>query len=284
MKTRKSNKSLKIFGATSVAIFSLTAVFTATIAWYAANKSVQSESGTITIADLSRLFGKLSFHKYLGKDSSGNLLFDQKAGGFFEISESTHTIGYSGDPSACQMDSYSLTNPRHPLLAIIELNRLVNASNSQFKITAQTSHYYLGDFKNGTPRETLVAQNNPLSSIVRFSTDHYEKLSDIASGTATIEGASYNTYVYANPSDNSWDSFVELTHNGEELVFSNFNQELTIIDSDKFSSQENKKIQYVTMIFDYYDDAINFVYNRYLGNSLLNEEFVHYACDWTLVI
>ena len=72
MKTRKSNKSLKIFGATSVAIFSLTAVFTATIAWFALNQKVGSDGMSVKITDETGRLNKIEIYEYVETlDKSG---------------------------------------------------------------------------------------------------------------------------------------------------------------------------------------------------------------------
>lgn len=293
MKSGK-NKTLKTVAATMVTLFSLVTVFTATIAWIAANKDVDSNAGEINVTDVSRLFSKMTLHQYLGKDSGGNLLFSQTPGGSFSYggtgtqydnNSSAPVINSSLQPN--EMGSYSLDNPRHPLLAIIELNETVNTSVTHFEITATTTHYYLGQSENGVPKEALVSVNNPLSSIIRFSSDHFEEKTDIATGTATYQGSNYNAYVFSDPDvdeNKDWNSFVELTKSGEDLLFTRWKQEVSVIDSDDFGASENKKVAYVSIIFDYYDDAINFVYNMYLGNSILNAEFVHFSCDWTLVI
>ena len=281
MKTRKSNKTFKMIAATGVAIFSLTAVFSATIAWYAANKDVKGDGLNIKVNDVDRLFSKMTLHKYLGKDSSGNLLFNQTAGGTFTFNGST--TAYNGSNDAKQMGDYSLDKPRHPLLAIIELNQTVDTSKTHFSISATTKQPFLGEFVNGQPVLELKETGNPLSSIIRFFTDHFEDIDDIPSGSVSLGDLTIDAYSFANPADANWDAFVEFTKSGEQLVYSDWYNDKVIIDSSTFAATE-KKVTYVSMVFDYYDDAINFVYNMYLGDEILSAEYVNFACDWTLVI
>lgn len=289
---------MKIIAATAVTMFSLFTVFSATVAWLAANKLVDSDGGLIKVTDVNRLFSEMTLHRYLGKDDSGNLLFDQVPGGSYSYGSSgTEYNNNSSAPSgssalpANQMENYSLSNPRHPVLAIIKLNQVVDTTEVPFSILARTSHHYLGESENGEPLEELVTLNNPLSSIIRFSTNHFEETADITSKTTQVEGVSYNTFVFTDPDtitsstdERNWKSFVSFTSSGEELIFNSWTQELEVINSNNFATGAETNVGCVTMIFDYYDDAINYVYNMYLGNDILNEEFVHFSCDWTLVI
>ena len=80
-KNKFNKKSVKIYAATCMALFSLTAVFTATIAWFALNEAVEGNGMAVEILTDGDSFTTLAIYRCNTEDSTTNVLkfFDTPA-------------------------------------------------------------------------------------------------------------------------------------------------------------------------------------------------------------
>ncbi len=54
-----------------------------------------------------------------------------------------------------------------------------------------------------------------------------------------------------------------------------------------YTSYANTSVKYISIIVDYYADAVEYIYSTYLGNETLETELeseLHFLCDWGLEI
>ena len=61
-----------------------------------------------------------------------------------------------------------------------------------------------------------------------------------------------------------------------------FNQEPSI-----YKSEANTTVRYISIVIDYYSDALDYIYSTYLGNDTLENDFLgqlFFLCDWELEI
>lgn len=280
---------MKIFAATGVAIFSLVAVFTATIAWFAMNKRVDSTAMKINASnDFEKKFNKMTLHKYV-KETNGNYQFDQNPSAMYTYNwktKETEYKYYGEDQSvSAYMGEFSLINPRHPYLALIELSQAytTNADEGKIAVDFHTDYGFICGLKDGGGFNwDLNNTGNPLSSIIKFSSSSYKSLTN-NSGSATVDGTSYTTYDFAVPGTSSWQHFVEIEVDENGNLFYD-NEDGWENDKNVITCSNGETVQYIAIIFDYYDDAIGYIYNLYLGNEVLEQASVPFVCDWTLVI
>lgn len=284
-----NKKNLKIAAATGMALFCLTTAFTACLAWFASNAAVQAMGMTVSVKSTDQRFRKMTLHKYIGEDANGNLQFYREASGTYTYTYGNNSTTYTPtDPNetfSAFMGEYSLNDPRHPFLAIIEYTQAFTADsgNGKITITAQTDHQFICgvDSSTGNFYEALNTTNNPLSSVVKFSATSYSSITGIQS-TTTIDSSTLNTYNLAAPEANDWDHFVEIgTDNDGNYTYDNTNGWEGYKD---IISVTSGTIQYVSIIFDYYDEALGYIYNKYLGDEVLEHESVPFGCDWRLYV
>ena len=277
---RKERKTIKLVAATSCCLFSLVAAFAASFAWFSNNLNVKNNGMQLTVETLQSSFSKMTLHKYLG-ESNNNLLFNKEASGKFEYNFITGETTYTGTSADAFMGRFSLMEPRHPFLALIEYSSIITADsgNNRISIHGDTEHYFIGalNSETGTFYEELNASGNPLSSIVRFSSSSYTSLS---TGSITVEDTNYATYNFATP--NSWQHFVDIEKAPDGSLV--YDEEDGWNPSKTFFEATSGNIKYIAIIFDYYDEALEYIYNIYLGNEFLERDIIPFSCDWKMVI
>ena len=229
MKSGKNNKTIKLFSATAVTLFSLTTVFVATIAWFALNQDVDGSGLMITVTQDEASIETVAIHRcILNQSTLTNLVFDSE----------------SIDDTLVLPD-YSELNKSQPTLLLFELSGDENSMAENIKITAtSTNNNYV----------TEITDDNynsfPFSSAICFRT--------IAVTTATFPFSSVN-------SDDLSDiiSFVTMTDN----AFSGFNQTISIFDGSTLENAPTDPLTYLGVILDYYDDALAYLSSCNTGNE-----------------
>ena len=286
---RTGSKTLKLVAATSVSLFSLLTVLVACYAWFSSNLEVKNSGATMNVQLFDRRFRRMTLHKFVGT-SGNNYQFKQDPSCQFTYSYVNNSTQYTrydelvdGKDKSPLMEEYSLTSPFNPFLAIIEFSRVYNTNNGDEPITikAQTDNPFIcatdehGDFLLG-----LYYDSNPLSSVIKLSATGYSSFEGYT-GTAASD-SSINTYNLPKPASNSWEHFVQIgTDNEGNYTYDNdtgWDNEMDIITISGSSTQ------YVTIIFDYYEEALGYIYNKYLGDEVLEQESVPFGCDWTIII
>lgn len=302
MKARRDNKNLKIICATSVALFSLLSVFMGTMAWFTANRMHKGITDDINVVTQSGMFKQLSFHKLVSDPYDDTLYsFNQTSVGTIKCTNwKEKTIKYTPtDPSVpkVQMDRYSILEHRHPMLLLIELDKAYDVSEFDIILTAFTDTIgFVGD-RELKEAETLVLTEtgNPLSSIVHFATYAYTE----AAFNAT-KGTYSSTSVYQFPKPveenkaqaikGDYKAFAEFEVNDElgELIDVDFYDEFDLYNSTvdsamnvKTNTETKTEIKYLPIIMDYYDSALEHIYNTYLGEDILEADLA-YTWDWEL--
>lgn len=289
MKKLSQSKSLKIVAATSVALFSLVTVFSATFAWFSMNEQVGNNGQQVTVQPASGYFHKLSIHNVVEHDDD-NYRFDINPWGTLTIENwNTREIitSFDEDADPCFMGSYDYLEKIHPVLFLFELGddtveNYTATSQDPINLRASTAtDYYLGDITTG---KTLSATGNPLSSVVRFSstvfashgdlediiTEGGVEKTDAETGVKTI----YDTYDFSTDILANSGSFTQFNDSGS---YDSFNQEPVIYSSTTAT------VKYIAVVFDYYELAMETIYGAFLGDEIL-EDTLGFVCDWTMVI
>lgn len=318
-KKRTNRNTLKIIAATSMAIFTLASVFTASFAWFLSNKIEQldSDGDNFKVAVADGRLSKIYFHKFHDKAmSNGELVsysFEKDYCGSITYDWSSDTGTYVPAPegdTTIELGKYEPFDPYHPLLLVFELNNQYTMEENEFNIRARTAiDGFLGSRNNdNSPRYNLSTNGVYIDTKTETVdqeevTTYYYALSSIAdfycmdhTTTAfnTLKGGTYLTYnisdlesrdtVKAKKELDNTKTYADLAftevNNDEET--SSFNHSPLL-----YTSEENAQVQYISVIIDYYPDAIEYIYSTYLGNTTLEDTYdgvLHFACDWRMEI
>ena len=287
---RKNNKTLKIVAATSMTMFSLATVFSACIAWFAANKQNDTDGAQISVETPSGLFYKLSIHNAITV-SDDEYRFDTNPWGTIQIENwRTKRLITNFSSDSCFMGSYDYLEKMHPVLFLFQFGddsvaSYTATSTNPISIKATTeTDYYIGDNAEGRTiypiDEIDVSQGhfNPLSSVVQYSSKAFASKSALDAITAedsvTLSEVTYDTYDFAVDELTGLGSFVEFDHQDS---YASFEQEPVLY------STTSATVKYVAVVFDYYELAMETIYSAFMGNEILTDT-LNFTCDWTLVI
>lgn len=167
---KKNHTNLKIIAATSMTIFSLACVFVSTIAWFAANRTVNGNGNGFEIGNESGLIKSVSLHEYL-PNATGSYQFKEESAVTYTASGG----GFKKDPdnfTDLSIGTYdSLVDQVYAVLYVIEIDKSALTGNSvTLQITTSTAEkdnlFYQ---ENGQYKNMLKKEGNPMSSIVQFA-------------------------------------------------------------------------------------------------------------------
>lgn len=250
---KRTKTNLKIIGATSICIFSLTTLFTTTIAWFNSNTSVNDSGMSVRVSMISRAFSSMTVHRCdLSLSTSSTLHF---------ISEPVVTINNVGamvETGNLHMDNYSTLNQTQPVLFLFTLDE--GTYEDDVNITATSDNAFF--------TSVITAQNVanfPFSSASSFKSASYATndfpfdnvaVSDLATTTTFVEINGQNTPTY---------------HQSIEL----------------FDGTSHTTVKYIAVVMDYYAAAIEYIKNlpanaNYVSIAESNNNSIGFYCDWIL--
>ena len=285
---------LKLLAATSVAIFSLLAVFTSTAAWFDSSKSLGNNAGQMEVnvagpleridvyraetANVDRyVFSSTPIQQIKVSDwTGGDAEFEYKNSGdsaYHSYDDSKDAV--TMNPSVLVdgewfEDPFSPLSPYHPLMMVFTYREEINASEERVKIFAETDHSFIEDAVAPAPSgealtgEGIKSSGNPLSSFIRTYSKGYAAVTNIPF-----------TYTAQALKDNSMQKSSFVTIQEEQTPV--FDNEPTI-----FSTQTGN-VKKVAVIFEYYIDAVEYVYSNNIGNPII-DNVIYATCDWRLYV
>lgn len=271
-KIKKS--TIKIIAATSMCIFSLASVFSATIAWFTMVQNTATDSSDMPVKNLEDSVRSITFHNFVSE-----VTVDEETYYTFSTTPtSTVTIsdGVASQVGKLEMGLYALDDPHHPVLMLLELNP--GTFNITFNITDENT-YYIADGGEG---HTVSNESNPLSSVVEFYSFTYSKTASdatsLASRTISVESANYyslktSEFVRSGTGANQ-SSFVQLDNTGDYDDF--------VTEASLFSGNAND-YAYLGVVIDYYSESLQYIYSYFMGDQVLNEDLM-FSCDWEMRI
>ncbi len=310
--------NLKIIAATSMCIFSLFALFSGTIAWFNVTQAATDNANNMGVKPVAGKLKAVYFHELASKEIdsktkvASSFTFSSAYSGKIEFDWESKTADYDGNATV-SLSQYTPLDPEHPVLMVFEMNEGYQITgDGELTITAKTDVTgFLG---------ARTASNAPLYSLdgngVYYSktnssdaskTDYYYAMSSVAKFYCTDASTElYNkpngenttlinpTYAVADLRDKA-DSAAALAEDEDAVVpdlsFVNvdnaaetftYKQEPTI-----YTSVANTTVKYISIIVDYYEDAIEYIYSTYLGNTVLENELdgtLDFVCDWDLEV
>ena len=250
---KRTKTNLKIIGATSVCIFSLTTLFTTTIAWFSSNRTVDTSGMSVRVSMISRAFSSMTVHRCdLSLSTSSTLHF------YSEPVVAINNVGAMVETGDLHMDNYSTLNQTQPVLFLFTLE--TGTYEDDVNIVATSDNAY---FTNVITAQNVA--NFPFSSASAFKSASYSSnnfpfdnvvISDYSTTTTFVEIDGQNTPTY--------------------------HQSISL-----FEGTSHTAVKYVAVILDYYADAIEYIKNlpanaNYVSIAESNNNSIGFYCDWIL--
>lgn len=287
MSKRKNNTTLKIVAGTAMTIFTLFSCFVGTYAWFQARQNANNNSDAFNIDSLTGRF--LSMKIFLSNmpenptTTPTNYSFNTTEYGTITLKDrkSKEVIFTPKDESnagkPADLLQYSLYNQRRPVMLLVELDKVYTFdATNKYAITATTDKNFIGLFNEGQTGDDyprLKPTNNPLSSVIKVFSNAYSDLSSVPFTYPIPQETASNVKHFANF---SLDDEGEYTCTDDD-----FDQTINFYESQTSGSVD---VRYISIVLDYYDAALSFIYNNYLGYDVLDQDSITYICDWTLSI
>lgn len=302
---------MKIIAATAMTVFSLFAATLGVFAWFTGKIQDQKTADEFAVTVNNGRFKNLYFHQYQSKVVDSTTLkptsytFQSAWCGKISYDWSTNTAAYTPTSDPLAMGDYSPLDFSQPLLLVFELNDAYQLTNAgEISIDAKTEvEGFLGsrdanneavyDLESDYYQHSGSNYYYALSSVINFyNTDTNEELYNKSGNDNTT--LINTTYTVANLNSKE-DSIAEKQTNQDAVVAdltftyinnetdeATFNQEPSI-----YKSRANTTVRYISVIIDYYSDALDYIYSTYLGNDTLERIFdyhLDFLCDWGLEI
>ena len=279
------SQKIKLVAAIGLSAFSVVSVAVATIAWFTSAYAIDNNDMEMKVNTPSSHLKKLTLHNSVNLDYANKTLqFDREPTGTATYNTTTKKVEYSSN-FKITMDTYEGLNPYDPVLMLIELDEAVTATSLEpISVNAYTSaeEFFALANPDGSPKHEIKETGNPLSSVVEFFSMNY-LATDAAISTAGSYTDSTNTYsTYDLP-------FPEIddTTGYEKKSFAHFNattQEYVGFDKRVVLYETTTAtVQYIAVIVDYYQLALNYVYSTFLSEDVLNDT-IYFSCDWSMEI
>ena len=315
MKRFKST-NMKIIAATAMTIFSLFAATIGVFAWFTGRVSESKNADEFEVTVNNGRFKNLYFHKSTSTTIDSTTLkptsytFESDWYGKLSYDWSTHTAAYTkntGAGDSVKMNDYTPLDFSQPILLVFELNDAYELTDAgEISIDARTDvERFLGERDstgaaiNKLTRDYYKLEDSvyyfALSSVINFycndsSAELYNKVNNENSTLINT------TYSAANLQSKE-DSIAEKTEDPDavvpDLTFTYINNDTDETSFNKqpsiYKSKANTTVKYISIVVDYYSDALDYIYSTYLGDAdLENSETFDYhlefLCDWGLEI
>lgn len=272
---KKRNSKLKTIAATSMSIFSLAAVFVSTIAWFTANRKVDSNGDGFIVTSYDGLVKGVTAHKLLSITEEGKYIFN------YSSPDITYTVSSNGKisttDSITSIGKYdSMYNDIHfAVLFVITLDASIASNrNESVRIVPSTTTPYtdslFGDAK-------LKVSGNPMSSILQFSYSSSYDLNTV--GAIDDKGNTYEKMSFSTPT--ALQNFISPggTSDTYKTVLNGYS-----IAKDIFT--DTTKDYYAYVILEYSIENIEYIYNLNLSSDVLTkvQSTVEYKQDWKISI
>lgn len=257
--TKRTKTNLKIISATAVGLFSLTSLFTGTMAWFITNQNTPVTGMNISVQLTETELSSLTVHRCdLSNSTKTTLKFDPNP----SVVVSGH--GSVVEASGVQMSNYSMLNQTQPVLLLFTFSE--ELYEDDLTVSAKTA--------NASFTSSLTAQNVsnfPFSSVVKFKCISYNTNSFPFASVDLLDANEDPLY--------STSSFVTINGNGSQPPY-NYTATPTL-----FAGSSHTAITHLAVILDYYSEAIEYIRSQ-TGNYISivgdNNNVIDYFCDWTL--
>ena len=254
-----SKKNIKIVGATSLALFSLVTVFTATFAWFVLNNNVGGKGMIVKVEEAGSAFSKLTVHKCNLNESTETKLV-------FHSEPITNTSDYT-------LSNYSDLHKSEPILLLFKLSAAnTNATATDIENSKASNVNISAESTNSSYTSNITEANH---SSFPFSTSVYFR--SIASSTNSFPFIN----VVVNDLNENTSAFANLTSLNPSNPSAGFSKNISVYDGSNDSNITSETtLYYVGVILDYYDSALTYLFSQNIGT----EYSLTFSCDFTMNI
>lgn len=280
MANGQKKKALKVRLATSMTLVSLSSVFMATTAWFSANRAVKRNAGPFQASKIAPIIKKAEVYEQAA--DKGRYHFNSEPIAMFSFEDNLNIKGDKSltlktyDPRQSQPDATRL------YLFTVNQDIIQADSHLDFQIISSTSEdpdiggnstggsLVLLD-KSNKPVHEVQTDNNSQSSILSFQRKNFDSdekpdVSDRSSIYSSTDSASFVS------------SSVEVVNEIKRTTFHYASTSLEVFKHEKNSS--GRFPNYIGVVCHYNLAAIQYIFSINLGNNNLNEDTIHFSCDW----
>lgn len=290
-----------------MAIFSLLATFSATFAWFVANRKTTDSVDSFEVVAKHGKFNRVSFHTLASKtirDSYYESTFNFNKSEYGSLTYDWETESFVPDKNTnLSLVGYDNLDHEQPVLMLVELDKEYDsATDSTVKINltlnndapgvfigerneSQENAYNLSDSTliYGTGTEI---RNNKEITVNYYGLSNAAKFHVIQYSANDFNAAFDSSDNYSFTHLDNQKSFVNITHTSND---SNSSTSDSSTYSNKITPliETSGKAKYIAIIVDYYSDAIEYTYSTFLGDTTLEETyegFLYYKCDWFMEV
>ena len=274
-----SRNALKLVSATSMTIFSLLSVFTATAAWFDSQRNLSNGANQMAVEsfqDFSRLDIYLPVNNGIIA-AGGDVTYQFDSSAAASLTKEQLESGMSGSVylgGGDENDPFTTLDPHHPMLLVIQYQTMLT---SVVRIKATTNERFIcpvsGDDNQLISHEINGNETSPypLSSVAHFSSKAY-------SSYTAFQNDQISSWKYSHDAvwGDTWQqsSFASVGSGG---TFE-YNQECQILYSLSGS------VQTVAIMIEYNTEIISAVSAYYLGERFISGQILPFSCDWTMEI
>ncbi len=266
---KKQRQTYKIIAATSLALFSLSAVFIASAAWFTASRKADSNGDGFEVTAYDGLVKKITAHPFLKTDENKGRIYDETASLTYTVDQKTGSVSLD-DTTEKSLGIYDSLEQQttFSLLYVITLDASVaKTRESSIRIVPSTAT----SEEESLLKTDLKKKDNPMSSIITFT---YDSNQDISDGYTLSSIDSHEEFLSPNSS-------------------SPYKKALDGLSLSPDAITGNTENEYYCFIYLSYEISnIEYIYSRNLGNSVLDEidtssldnGSITYKQDWILSI
>jgi len=318
MKKGISKTNLKIIAATAMSIFTLFAATVGAFAWFTGKIQEANQADEFSVMVNNGRLKNIYFHKSTSKTIDDvtrkptAYTFANNYCGKISYDWQNDVATYSGDTKVV-MEDYSPLDFSQPILLVFELQDAYELTyDGEISIDARTEvQGFLGarNDENAPVYELKTngyyyTEPNPEDS---SKTDYYYALSSVVD---FLCNDSSNELYNKNNGENT--TLINTTYQVSnlrtreqskaakeadpdavvpDLCFASINNETDETsfkqDPSLYKSRANTTVRYISIIVDYYSDALDYIYSTFLGDDTLETDFdshLEFLCDWGLEI
>jgi hypothetical protein len=263
----KKNSKLKYIAMTSVSLFSLATVFVATFAWFTVARNVDTDGTGFVATQMDSIVEKVEFHKM----SDDEYTYEKTATLTYTMDKSA-AKGYTVEGDSVAIGQYSTHGKKQSLLVLYKLKQDADMNDYKFTLKATTT---ITDFSKTIlgSSGSIKSTGNSLSNVIQFYGLSYSE------GSSLPEDSTNTLYDFSSSKTAIEDSDLKF------VTFENNTAKMEKTSLDVVSNSDTtKRITYVAVILTYNQEAVEQIYTKYIGNSVLSSGSISFSNDFKLVI
>ena len=250
-----------------MSIFSLAAVFVASFAWFTVARNVDADGTGFVATQMDSIVEKVEFHEM----SDDEYTYEKTATLTYTMDRS-ESKGYKVEGDNVAIGQYSTHGKKQSLLVLYKLKDDADPNDYKFTLKATTT---ITDFSKTIlgSSGSIKSTGNSLSNVIQFYGLSYNEDNSLP------EDSTNSLYDFSSSKTAIEDSDLKF------VTFENNTAKMEKTSLDIVSNSDTiKRITYVAVILTYNQEAVEQIYTKYIGNSVLSSGSISFSNDFKLVI